>query len=558
MVDKKTIQKHVLANAVQHKGKAQPGAIVGKILAEDPKAKANMKQIVPQIHETIKEINKLPAEKQKSLLKKIWPKFFHREKKERGLSELPGAVMGKVVTRMPPGPSNYMTAGHALSFLINYIYAQKYKGKCVLRVEDTNPDKDNQEAVDSFRDGILRYLSIKPSKTVFVSDDIPKMYKEIEKLLNKNQAYLCACSADKISKLRRKKQACEHRSQTTKQNLELWKKMLAGKFKQNEYTTRLIGKMDANNATLRDPVIARINLTPHYKQKAKYIVWPAYDLAVTCEEEWCGITHVLRSNEFGNERIELQKHIAKLLGFKDKYYIQYGRFNESGLEKSQGRVLRAMVSKGARWDDPRMPTLLALERRGFVKETFYELAKQVGLSKTPTKIDEKTLGAINRKIIDPVTPRYFFVADPVKIHIDHMPNIKFAKLKIHPDKPQTRQIKASKHLFVEKKDLVDHLKQEVRLKGLCNIVIPAKPGVIHKKVLCSGAAPKYGLPIIQWVPTDHILVDVLLTNGKTTSGFAERNISNLTVGTMVQFERFGFCRLDKKEKDRLTFIWGHQ
>jgi glutamyl-tRNA synthetase len=556
MVDKKTIEKHVLANAVQHKGKANPGAIVGKVLAEDPKAKANMKEIMPQIHQTVKDINKLAPEKQKSLLKRIWPKFFHRVKKERGLSELPGAVMGKVVTRMPPGPSNYMTAGHALSFIINYIYAQKYNGKCVLRVEDTNPEKDNQEAVDSFKDGITRYLEIKPSKTVFVSDDTPKLYTEIEKLLNKSQAYACSCSRETISKLRRRKQACEHRDQTINQNIAIWKNMLTGK--EETYTIRLIGKMDANNATLRDPVLARVNKTPHYRQKTKYSVWPAYDLAVTCEEEWCGITHVLRSNEFGNERIELQKHIAKLLGFKEKYYIQYGRFNISGLSKTQGRVIRAIVAKGGSWDDPRLPTLLALERRGFVKETFYELAKQVGLSKTQTKIDEKTLATINRKIIDPIAPRYFFVANPVKIHIDHAPKIKHVELKLHPDKPETREIKFSKTLYIEKKDLIDNLKQEIRLKSLCNIVIPPKPGLIHKKVLCSGATQKYGLKVIQWVPKDHVDVEILLTNGKITKGVAESNVKDIDVGTTVQFERFGFCRLDKKEKDRLVFVFAHQ
>jgi glutamyl-tRNA synthetase len=552
---KKSIEKHALANAVLHKGKAQPGAIVGKILAEDPKAKANMKEIMPHIHKTVQEVNKLPVEKQKSLLKRIWPKFFNREKQVKGLSELPGAVDGKVVTRFPPEPGKYMTVGHATSFLINYIYAQKYKGKCVLRFEDTNAEKANQEAVDSFLDSTKRFLDIKTSKIVYISDDILKLYTELEKLLNKKQAYVCSCSAGHISKLRRKRKACEHRDQTVKQNLELWKQMLNGK---EGLAVRLMGKMDSNNAVLRDPVIARTNKINHYRHKKKYSVWPTYDFANTCEDEWCGITHILRGIEFGNERIELQKFIASLLGFKDKYYIQYGRINVSGLEKSSGRVLRNLVEKGGRWDDPRMPTIIALERRGFVKETFYELAKQVGLSKTPTKVDEQTIAAINRKIIDPIVNRFFFVANPVKVHIDNMPKIKTAKLQIHPDKTGTRDIKVSKAIFIDKKDLINNLKLEVRLKGLCNAQIPAKPGVIHKKILCTGATPKYNLQVIQWVPKDHVKVDVLMTNGKIIHGIAETNVKDLKEGTIVQFERFGFCRLDKKEKDKLTFVWGHQ
>ena len=554
MINKKSIEKHVLANAILHKGKAHPGAIVGKILAEDPKAKSKMKEIMPHIHKTVQEVNKIAPEKQKSLLKRIWPKFFHKEKQVKGLSELPGAVMGKVVTRFPPEPGKYMTVGHALSFLINYIYAQKYDGKCVLRFEDTNAEKANQEAVDSFLDSTKQFLDIKPSKVVYISDDILKLYKELEKLLNKKQAYVCSCPADKMSKLRRKKISCPHRTQTVKQNLELWKKMLAGK---EGLAVRLMGKMESNNATLRDPVIARTNKINHYRYKDKFCVWPTYDFANTCEDEWCGITHILRGIEFGNERIELQKYIAKLLGFREKFYVQYGRINVSGLEKSSGRVLRALVTKGAGWDDPRMPTIVALERRGFVKETFYEMAKQVGLSKTATKIDEKTLAATNRKFIDTIAPRFFFVANPIKIHIDNMPRIKVAKLQIHPDKYPTRDIKVSKSLFIEKRDLINNLGREVRLKGLFNVQIPTKPGVIHKKVLCSGAAPKYNLQVIHWVPKDHVKVDVLLTNGKIVHGMAESNVKDLKIGTIVQFERFGFCRFDKKEGDKYIFVFSH-
>jgi glutamyl-tRNA synthetase len=551
---KKAIEKHALANAVGHKGHAQQGAVVGKILAEFPKAKTQMQKVMPEIMKGTAEVNKLSAEKQEAKLKKIWPAFFNKVKKERGLSELPSAVDGKVVTRMPPEPGKYMHVGHAGSFLINYIYAQKYHGKCILRFEDTNAEKCNQEAVNSFLDGITRFLSIKSSKIVFESDDIPKIYTNLEKLLNKKQAYVCSCPADKISKLRRKKQPCEHRNQTIEQNLELWKQMLNGK---EGFAVRLVGKIDANNAVLRDPVIARTNKTKHYRQKNNYIVWPTYDFANTCEDEWCGITHILRSNEFGLERVELQKLIAKLLGFKEKTYVQYGKFSISGLEKTSGRVIRSLVAKGARWDDPRMPTLIALERRGFVKETFYELAKQVGLSKTPTKIDEKTIATINRKFIDKIADRYFFIQNPVKIKLDHLP-AKEAKLKLHPDKKAIRTIKTSNPLFIDNKDLSQNLGKEIRLKGLCNIQVPKQPGLISKKVLCTGAHQKFGLQVIQWVPKEQTKVDILMTNGKTLHGVAEKNVEKLKIGSIVQFERFGFCKLDKKTKDKLTFVWAHQ
>jgi glutamyl-tRNA synthetase len=554
----KSIEKYALANAVGHKGKAHQGAIVGKIIAEFPEAKTLMRDIMPKINKIVADVNKLPYEQQKTKLEKIWPEFFKKEKKVKGLTELPGAVDGKVITRMPPEPGKYMTVGHALSFLINYIYAQKYHGKCVLRFDDTNPNNANQIAVDSFKDGIIRYLGMKPSKVIFATDDMQKMYYEIEKLIKKGQAYACSCPADKTSKLRRKGQACEHRSQDIKTNLEIWKNMLARKYKENEYTIRLIGDMNANNAVLRDPAIARLNYTLHYKHKNKYAVWPLYDLESTCEEEWCGITHVLRDNNFGLERIELQKYLSKILGFKEKTYVQYGRFDIQGLEKSAGRTLRALVAKGANWDDPRMPTLIALERRGFVKETFYELAKQVGLSKTPTKIDEKTLATINRKFIDSIADRYFFVREPVKIQITGNPKFTEIKLKKHPEKQATRTLKLSKILFIEKSDLMQNLGKEIRLKGAYNLLFPKKHGALTTKVDCSSAHPKFGLQVIHWVPKEHIKAEILTTNGKKIKGLAEKNCEKLKVGTVIQFERVGFCKLDKKDKNKLTFVWTHQ
>jgi len=553
---KKTIEKHTLANAVSHDGKAHHGAIIGKVLAEHPKAKAQMKEIMPEIHKTVSEVNDLPHEEQKKRLFKIWPQFFHKEKREKNMAELPGAVDGKVVTRFPPEPGKYMTVGHALSFLINYIYAQKYHGKCVLRFEDTNAEKANQEAVDSFLDSTKRFLDIKPSKIVFISDDILKIYKEIEKLINKKQAYVCSCSAEHMSKFRRKKQECEHRKQTAKKNFELWSQMLKGK---DGFAVRLMGDMTSDNATLRDPVIARTNKIDHYRHKKKYCVWPTYDFANTCEDEWCEITHILRGIEFGNERIELQKYIAKLLGFREKYYIQYGRINVSGLEKSSGRVLRALVEKGSGWDDPRMPTIKALERRGFVKETFYQMAKDVGLSKTPTKIDEKTLAAINRKFIDPIANRYFFVKDATKVVIKKAPHgLKKIQIKVHPDKSETRNINVSNHLYLNHQDILDNVGKEIRLKSLYNVIIPNDFGAFNKKLLFSSSLHKFGLSVIQWVPKEHVKVEILLTNGKKIKGLAEKNVEKLKMGDIIQFERFGFCRLDKNENGKITFVWAHQ
>lgn len=552
MKKENSIRKFILANAYEHNGKAQTGAIVGKLISANLISKDEIKKTIPKINKQIKEVNSLPLEKQENELKKIYPEFFKKEKKEEKLKELPGAKEGKVVTRMPPEPGKYMLSGHAISFLISYLYAKKYKGKSILRFEDTNSEKTKQEYVDSFIDGVTRFLEIKPSKTVYISDDIEKIYKEIEKLIKKKKAYVCSCSAEKMSKLRRKRESCEHKKLSNNENLELFKKMLSRKFNENTYTVRLIGDMKSNNAVLRDPVIARINHTKHYRQKNKYTVWPTYDFANTCEDEWYGITHVLRSIDFGEERIELQKYIATLLGFKEKYYIQYGRFDIQGLEKSSGRAIRALVEKGASWDDPRMPTLSALERRGFVKETFYELAKQVGLSKTPTNIDSKTFATINRRFIDSIADRYFFVEDPIKIKVEGNKKEEI-KIKKHPTQNHGfRKISVNEEFYIPKKE---YKGSTIRLKDYIKINKIKNDKYVFSKN--QNLDPK--VQKIQWVAAkNNTKIEVILQDSSKIKGLGEKSLELLKSGSIVQFERFGFCRLDKKDKDKIIFIFAHK
>ena len=161
---KKEIRKFALSNAYEHSGKAQTGSIIGKLISSGLISADKIKTTVPIINEVIKNVNKLSLEEQEAELKKTYPNFFKKEKKEDTLKDLTGAEVGKVGTRMPPEPGKYMLVGHAISFLINYLYAEKYKGTCVLRFEDTNAEKSKQEYVESFLDGVKRFLAIKPTK----------------------------------------------------------------------------------------------------------------------------------------------------------------------------------------------------------------------------------------------------------------------------------------------------------------------------------------------------------------------------------------------------------
>jgi glutamyl-tRNA synthetase len=192
----------------------------------------------------------------------------------------------------------------------------------------------------------------------------------------------------------------------------------------------------------------RIVAATHYRQAAKFKVWPMYDFANALEDSWCGVTHIMRSNEF-ESRIELQDYIKGLLGLQRQEVLQYGRFNIVGAT-TQGREIRKMIEEGQviGWDDPRLITLRALRRRGIVKETYYELARICGMSKTQTNLDFGVLAAINRRILDEVAERYYFVRDPIKIIVDGWPtDLAHVELKLHPHRQRGgRPLKLSNQL----------------------------------------------------------------------------------------------------------------
>ena len=555
MVDNK-IRYLALENALKYKGKANPGAVIGSILALEPGLKKDMKSLSKKIQGIIKEVNSMSAEEQEKALSRL-PKLERPEKEEKkGLPELPDAVKGKVVTRIPPEPSKYTHLGHALSFLINYTYAKKYDGKCILRFEDTNPEKSTQEFVDSTLDD-LNYLGIKPDKVIYVSDELPMFYEMAEKLIMKKKAYVCHCSRDEMKKNRDEGRRCCLDKSDAKENTAEWKKMLTGKYEEGEATLRLAGDMGSKNHVMRDPVIFRINKAEHYRQKKKYCVWPLYDFENSISDSVNGITHILRSSEFGSMRIELQDYIKDLLGLKKQVVVQYGRFNIKGAT-TKGREIRELIKEGkvSGWDDPSLVTIKALRRRGIVNETYIELMNQMRLSSNTAKnIDWSMISSINRAILDKDVNRYFFVENPVEIKISGAPEQQ-VELKLHPDFPErgSRRFTAGESFYVAKEDYEKFREGKlIRLMDCLNFEITGKKYKFHSKSV--EEYRKNGSAIIHWLPKEEELanVEIRMPDNEIKKGLAEPSVKNLKAGEIVQFARFGFCRLDKKEKNKLVF-----
>lgn len=568
MVYDDTVYKLALENALKFKGKANPKALIGGVMRLHADAKSKMQDVLATINKITEEVNALSLDEQKAKLLELDPEFEakkqqakqSRKEQRSSLPDLPNAQQGKVVTRIPPEPSKYNHLGHAMSFLINYLYAKKYDGKSVLRFDDTNPEKETQEFVDAVYDDVLGYLGIKPDETVFVSDHMEKYYAFAEQLINSGDAYVCQCKQEDIALGRREMNECIHRNNSIEENKSLWQKMKDGSVPEGSHVLRLKIDMRHKNAVMRDPVIYRLCYTPHYRQGEKYKVWPMYDFESAIEEGFCGVTHVMRSNEF-DSRIELQNYISKLFGFKESTYIHYGRYQVPGAT-TQGREIRALMEEGNMigWDDPRLITLRALKRRGIVREAYYELAQKIGLSKTKSFLDFSVIAAVNRSLLDASAKRFFAIRDPVKITVNNMPSdLKEFALKYHPeDKTHDRKLNTTSEYYIEKSD---HEKVNngdvVRLMDAMNIKKVDAENYEFVNTSYDEYKSVNGKGLIHFVPVDgnEIKAEVLLPDTSIQSIICESNVGLLKPDVVIQFERFAFARFDHIREDGTIQFW---
>ncbi|HXW95519.1 MAG TPA: glutamate--tRNA ligase [Nitrososphaerales archaeon] len=561
MVDEKegeitaVVEKAALLNATKHGGKAEVGAVIGRVLAEVPELRSKATLVSRESASVVRRINSMTlAEQEKALEQKFPGSGQSKEKEGRvGLPPLPNAVKGKTAFRIPPEPSGFMTIGHAMAFTINYLYKEQYDGVLWLRFEDTNPRKVLPKYYESFRRGIA-WLGIKYDYEKNVSDDMELIYENGERLLQTGNAYVCSCDEAKVKRLRFEGVPCEHRDNPTEVNLRLWDEMVAKKHKEGSFVVRFRGDMKSLNYSLRDTNLFRIIDSPHPLTGTKYTLWPTYDIANAVEDEICGITHILRSAEFRNE---LQQLIRDALSCRRLEVIQFSRFNFKGAPVSK-RLLRPLVEKKvvSGWDDPRMPTVEGLRRRGIIPQTIREFTQQVGYTKTEHEYDWSMLLSLNRKLLDPISKRIFFVPDPVPLNVEDAPK-RDATIPFHPQSDiGSRILHTTGEFFVAAGDIKAVKKGSVfRLMDLYNVRVVSNGPKASGKY--SGDEVIGNLRKFQWVTTAHVKVrvtvpDVLFLDGdvynkdslKEVSGFAEESVSSLRVGDIVQFPRFGFVRLD--------------
>jgi glutamyl-tRNA synthetase len=549
------VLKYVLQNAVFYNGKADPGAVLGKVMANEPHLRKNVQEVRKEIEKAVKQINAISLEQQKVWLENLAPELLEKEKKAReGLPDLPGAKQGKLVMRFAPSPTGPLNISHVLrAVMINYIYAKKYKGKFILRLEDTDSSKVSKEYYGMIRED-LKSIGVKPDLTVIQSYRMERYYLFAARLIRKRKIFACFCSAEKFREFSKKKRPCPDERATAQKNLKVWKDTLAGKYKEGRVVFRFRTSMKEPNPALRNPAMLRISGEKHPLQGKKYFVWPLYNFANVIDDHELGVTHVFRGKEH-EHNTAIQKKIYDALGWKPPVVLNFGMIYLPG-EKIHTRDMKEWIEQKtvSGWDDPKLHTVRALLRRGFLPEMFRQLAENTGLSKNDIRVGWENIEGINRKIIDPLANRYMVVTAPVKISVKSSPRIKQVEEPLHPDFPQRGKKKIPVNLqdiYISGEDFSNLKDRVFRLKGLGNIHLRGKEGYY------TGNEIARDMQKVQWVSEPNVTVRIV-TPEKIIKGLGEQNLAKLKPGTLIQMERIGFGRIDKIEKNIVTVYFAHK
>jgi glutamyl-tRNA synthetase len=552
------ILKYTLQNAIFYKGKANPGAVVGKVLQELPDAKSDMKALHMQVQAIVKEVNAMSLDQQIAKLTELAPNLLDKkEKKERDIFEFLGIPEGtEVVTAFPPGPEKYPHIGHAKASLINYLLAKRYGGKFILRFEDTNPSLVKNEFYEIIQEN-LAWLGVVWDELVYASDHMSTFHNHALALLEKGDAYMCSCNPESIRENRAKGRPCGCRSKSQAANVADWHRFPS--LKEGEMTLRLKIDMEHKNSTMRDPSVFRIVDAEHARHGTKYKVWPTYDFQNAVMDGVSGVTHRLRSKEF-ELRNELQRHIQKVCGYKETSIYEFARFNLEGVESS-GRVIREGIANGSLvgWDDPSLTTLVALRRRGFLPEAIRNFVVGTGISKAESTLTWDDLIIQNKRLLDAKCERYFFVQDPVEITINGG-SVHDIHLKKHPEEPGfgLREYRVHEKFFITPKDM-ESLKtgKLYRFMDCCNFKKSGNSfefdSLEYEKYKDHGERIMHYLPKIDGL----VETEIMMPDKTVVKGLSEPLVSELETGTVIQFERFGFCRLDRIEGDKRVFWYTH-
>lgn len=507
---------------------------------------------------------------------------------------------GIVATRFPPEPNGYIHIGHAKSVCLNFGIAGQYQGTCNLRLDDTDPLGESMEFVESIiRD--VHWLGFDwENRLFYASDYFEKLYSFAVELIKTGNAYVCSLSPDEIREHRgtftEPGKESPYRNRSVEENLDLFARMRAGEFADGAHVLRAKIDMASPNIVMRDPIIYRIKREPHYRTESKWVIYPMYDFAHCLSDALEGITYSICTLEFENNRPLYDWIVKKLITGPQPRQIEFARLNLSYTVLSKRRLIELVKNNYVQgWDDPRMPTVTGMRRRGYSPEAIRKFCAEIGVAKNDNLIDVSLLEHCVREDLNAQAPRALCVLRPLRVVIDNYPENQVEEIDCtnHPQNPDmgTRKLPFSRVFYIEREDFLEDPPKkyhrlgpgrEVRLRNAYvikyeSMVRDEKTGEVIE-LHCTydprtrNAPPADGHKVqgvIHWVSARHcVTVEVRLYDRLfsiedpgseedftkylnpgsleiLTTCYAELSLENAEAGNKYQFERLGYFCVDK-------------
>lgn len=514
-------------------------------------------------------------------------------------ADLASGKHAAVQTRFPPEPNGYLHIGHAKSICLNFGIADDYQGQCNLRFDDTNPEKENVEFVESIQRDV-NWLGFQWSGNVrYSSDYFEQLYGYAVELINKGLAYVCFLNAEQMREYRgnltQPGKPSPYRDTSPAENLALFEKMRAGGFKEGECSLRAKIDMASSFICMRDPVIYRVKFAHHHQTGDKWCIYPMYDFTHCISDALEGITHSLCTLEFQDNRRLYDWILDNITIACHPQQIEFSRLNLEYAVMSK-RKLQTLVAEQVvhGWDDPRMPTIAGLRRRGYTPAAIREFAKRIGVTKQDNVIEMSALEACIREDLDAVAPRAMAVLDPIKVTITNYPtdSLEWLEAPNHPKEDMgQRQVPFAREVYIDRADFREEANKKYKRLVLGGDVRLRNAYVIHAdevikdeqgqviELKCSylpetlGANPADGRKVrgvIHWVeqtqalPAEFRVYDRLFSVANPAAeddfistinsqslvikhGFAEPSLRNAAAEKAYQFEREGYYCADSKD-----------
>jgi len=377
-------------------------------------------------------------------------------------ADLEAGKYKKILTRFPPEPNGYLHIGHSKSIILNFGLAQKYGGQTNLRFDDTNPVTEDTEYVDSIKEDI-KWLGFEWANELYASDYFEQLYGFAVKLIGEGLAYVDDSTSEEIAKLKgtptEPGKASPYRDRTVEENLHLFADMRAGKYKDGEKVLRAKMDMSSPNMLMRDPIIYRIKHAHHHRTGDKWCIYPMYDFAHGQSDSIEHITHSVCTLEFVSHRPVYDWFIEKL-GIFPSHQYEFARLNLTYTVMSKRKLLQLVNDNHVTgWDDPRMPTISGLRRRGYTPESIHVFAEKIGVQKRDNLIDVSLLEFCIREHLNKIALRRMVVFDPLKIVLtNYTEGEELLKSEDNPEDPETshREIPFSRELYIEREDFMEN------------------------------------------------------------------------------------------------------